>query len=153
LYEGYKLPVCVTVIRLACPLLDITVIIAVRVNPESLIPDVIVIVAVPLPPLVLFICNQDVAGLETVHVLFVVSDTSEAPPSGSKETSVVETVSVGSSSSLLLEQDTNVTITHTKSKILYKCLSFIVFELINFYLRPAGNSTFIKFPAGLSRTN
>jgi hypothetical protein len=118
LYEGYKLPVCVTVIILACPLLDVTVITAVRVNPEPFIPDVIVIVAVPLPPLVLFICNQDVAGLETVHVPFVVSDTSDVPPSGSKETSVTETVSVGSSSSPLLEQDTDVTITHSKSKIL-----------------------------------
>jgi hypothetical protein len=98
-------------------LLDVTVITAVRVNPEPLIPDVIVIVAVPLPPLVLFICNQDVAGLETVHVPFVVSDTSDVPPSGSKETSVTETVSIGSSPSLL-EQDTDVTITHSKSKIL-----------------------------------
>jgi hypothetical protein len=66
----------------------------------------------------LFICNQEVAGLETVHVPFVVSDTSDVPPSGSKETSVTETVSVGSSSSPLLEQDTDVTITHSKSKIL-----------------------------------
>jgi hypothetical protein len=32
LYEGYKLPVCVTFIILACPLLDVTVITAVRVS-------------------------------------------------------------------------------------------------------------------------
>jgi hypothetical protein len=51
-------------------------------------------------------------------VPFVVSDTSEVPPSGSKDTSVSETVRIGSSPSLLLEQDIDVTITHSKSKIL-----------------------------------
>jgi hypothetical protein len=128
LYEGYKLPVCVTVIRLACPWLDVTVITAVRVNPEPLIPDVNVIVAVPLPPLVLFICNQDVAGLETVHVPFVVSDISEVPPSGSKETSVAETVNCGSTSSF--PQDIKVIAHKRTSNILAKKYLFIVHYFI-----------------------
>jgi hypothetical protein len=125
LYEGYKLPVCVTFIRLACPLLDETESIAVRVNPELLIPDVNVIVTVPLPPLVLFICNQDVAELEIVHVPFVVSNISEVPPSGSKETSVAETVSVGSTGSLF-SQETKDVIIARKANTLYKHLIFII---------------------------
>ena len=77
-----------------------------------------VIVVLPLLPLALLNCNQAVAELLILHVLFasmVIS--SDAPPSGSKETVSTETDNCGARSPLL-EQDTENPVTISSSTIL-----------------------------------